>query len=162
MTTTGVVEKPQEPEQQPTPPAPKQVVSEFEDDDMVTVLHRNWGATDPHTHQPFIPMDRETYLDRITFVGGVARNVPYEQAKKWVKLGLVAKAHIFANNAQKEDFERATGRTPMSPGNLAEAVAALSVERALTLLGDEKGMEFAKNLQRLISSRKKEAEDGTR
>ena len=133
-----------------------------EDDDLVTVIHRNWGAIDPLSRQPLIPTNRETYFDRITFVGGVGRNVPYELAKKWVKLGLVPKAYIFPNNAQQEDFERATGRTPMAPTTLADTVAGLSAPQALALLGEEKGLEFAKSLQRLISSRRKEAEDGTR
>lgn len=127
----------------------------FEDDDLVTVLHRNWHAFDPRTRQPYIRDDQETYMDRITFVGGVARNVPYQQAKQWLKLGMISEAHIFPNNAQSDDFAKATGRDMMAPQTLASAVATLSPEKAAAILGEEGAEQFAKSLLRLISSNQK-------
>jgi len=132
---------------------------QFEDDDYCTVIHRNWNAFDQRTRQPLIRADQETYLDRITFVGGVARNVPYEIAKKWVKIGLISKEHIFANNAQAEDFAKATGREAMTTQTLAGAIASLSPEKATAILGEEAAKEFAKSLLRLISTREKAQEN---
>jgi hypothetical protein len=144
MSTVTVAEKPK--------------AVEYDDDDLVTVIHRQWHNFDPRTHQPYIRDDQETYLDRITFVGGVARNVPYATAKAWVKLGLISNLHIFPNNAQADDFAKATGRDTLAPQNLASAVATLSPEKATAILGEEAAKEFAKSLLRLISSREKAAE----
>lgn len=130
----------------------------FEPDDLVSVVHRNWHANDPRTHQPFIRDDQETFLDRITFVGGVARNVPYELARQWVKLGMITSTHIFANNAQSEDFSKALGRDAMAPQTLAGAVSNLSTEKAIAILGEEGAAKFAKSLLQDVSSREKQRE----
>jgi len=137
--------------------APKTPI--YEDDDLVAVVHRNWHAFDPRTRQPYIRDDQETYMDRITFVGGVARNVPYKQAKQWVKLGIISESHIFPNNAQSDEFAKATGRDMMAPQTLASAVATLSPEKAAAILGEEGAEQFAKSLLRLISSNQKAREE---
>lgn len=134
--------------------APKPPAFEPEPDDLCAVVHRNWHAFDPRTHQPLIRDDQETYLDRFTFTGGVARNVPYAQAKQWAKLGIISVSHIFPNNAQADDFAKATGRDLLAPHRtLAGAVATLSPEKATAILGEEGAEQFAKSLLRLLSSR---------
>lgn len=146
--SNATVDKPKE-----TPKAPA-----FEDGDLVTVVLRGWHAFDPHTRQPLIRDDQETYMDRITFVGGVARNVPYEQAKQWVKIGMVTKEHIFVNNAQSEDFAKTLGRDAMAPQTLAGAVSNLSTEKAIAILGEEAAANFAKRLLQEVSGREKQRE----
>lgn len=131
--------------------APKAPV--YEDDDIVTVVHRNWHAFDPRTRQPYIREDQETYMDRFSFVGGVARNVPYKQAKQWVKLGMIPEAHIFPNNAQSDEFAKATGRDMMAAQTLVSAVAALSPEKAAAILGEDGAEQFAKSLLKLVNNR---------
>lgn len=154
-TSSATVEKPKE----QAAPAPTKPVVEFEDDDLVTVLLRGWGAFDKETRQPLIRPDQETYLDRHTFIGGVGRNIPYEDAKRWVKLKLISKEHIFPDSAQADEFASVTGRNPLSQETLAGAIASLSPEKAAAILGDEAALVFAKNLQKLISSRARENND---
>ncbi|HZU01528.1 MAG TPA: hypothetical protein VFA10_17805 [Ktedonobacteraceae bacterium] len=125
----------------------------FEDDDFVTVIARSWG--DPQLCPPL----KEASIDRVTFTGGVARNVRYDLAKKWVKLGIVSKDHIFANNASVEDFMKATGRNPLEPGNLATALQTISPEKLIAILGDEHAKAFAKAVQAQVSSRKATNDD---
>ncbi len=148
VTIDKSVEKPKE--------LPK--VQAFEDGDLVTVVLRGWHAFDPKTRQPLIRDDQETYLDRITFTGGVGRNVAYEQAKQWVKIGLITKEHIFANDAQSDDFAKALGRDAMAPQTLAGAVSNLSTEKAIAILGEEAATSFAKRLLQDVSSREKQRE----
>src|SRR5579883_669624 len=54
----------------------------FEEDDPICVVLRGWGT-------PALPLDRTSYLDGYAFTGGVARNIPYSEAKAWAKRGLV-------------------------------------------------------------------------
>jgi hypothetical protein len=122
---------------------------QFEDDDMVTLLRRNWGT-------PAIPAGYVDYLDRYTSVGGVVRNVAYTDAKKYVKLGLIAQEHVFPNNASTPQFAEATGRNPLSPENLASAVQNMTPEKAAAILGDETALAFAKALQKLVTTRASE------
>lgn len=60
---TAVLEKPAE------NPAKK----EFEDHDRVTVLY-GWNK---------VPVNSRQYVDKVAFVGGVARSVPYSTVKHW-------------------------------------------------------------------------------
>jgi len=147
--SNATIDKPKEAPKTPT----------FDDDDLCAVLHRNWHAFDQKTRQPYVRDDQETYMDRITFVGGVARNVPYLQAKQWVKLGMISASHIFPNNAQADEFAKATGRDMMAPQTLASAVAALSPEKAAAILGEEGAKQFAKSLLQLISSNEKSRQE---
>ena len=142
-------------EENVTPASPVTLVSaakaaEWEDEDLCTVIRRNWGDVQK------CPPLKEDYMDRITFTGGVARNVPYRLVRQWVKYGVIAKEHVFANNAQEKDFIKATGRDPMQPLNLATAVSRMKPEQIAAILGDEAALQLARDVQKLISSRKGE------
>lgn len=126
----------------------------FDDGEMCTVLRRNWGT-------PGVPIDKVDYLDRYTCVGGVIRNVFYRDAKQWVKLGLIHPSHIFPNHAQADEFSKRMGRNPLAPENLATAVQRLSPDKITAILGEEAALKLAMEVQKLVSSRKKEEEHGT-
>lgn len=119
----------------------------FEADDPVCVVLRGWGT-------PVLPLDRTSYLDGYAFTGGVARNIPYSEAKAWAKRGLVDKSHIFANNAEPADFARALGRDPLAPGNVAQALAMLDPEKFIALVGREKAEQMARQMLAELSARR--------
>ena len=122
-------------------------------DDLVCVILRTWG--DP---QKCVP-GRVTYLDRVAFTSGVARNVEIDVAKQWVKHGLVPKEHLLPNDASEQDFVRVTGCNPLAsttPQTLHDAMEALlsDPEKIAGLLGDEDALRLAKALHNLSSRRK--------
>ena len=126
------------------------------EDGLVTVLHKNWRAVDPTTGQLYIPANRTTYFDRMTFVGGVGRNIPVEIAQEWRKKGFVSRAFIFPNDSQESDWEKVTGRFAVSQQDFADALADMTPEKLASILGDEKAEAFAKALRRLVNSGKEE------
>ena len=144
--TTATETKPKE---DTKAPEEHKKVERFEEDDMVTLVMRRWAT-------PELPIDKQHYLDRFTAVGGVVRNVPYAEAKRYVKIGLIHRDHIFPNNAQADDFTKVMGRNPLSPENLAAAVQRMSPDKITALLGDEAALKLAKEVQKLISNRQKE------
>jgi len=121
----------------------------FEPDDPCCVVLRGWGT-------PALPLDHTSYLDGYAFTGGVARNIPYSEAKAWAKRGLVDKTHIFAKSAEPADFARALGRDPLAPGNVAQALAMLDPEKFIALVGREKAEALARQMLNELTSRKEE------
>jgi hypothetical protein len=107
---------------------------EFEDDDPVTVVVKNWGASG-------VVPGHTSYIDRVAFVGGVARNVPYHVAKKWQKsrIGI----HVLPNNATESDFIRITGRRPMSDHDLSTQLKALDPDKVAALLTEDQISKIA-------------------
>lgn len=114
---------------------PKEV---FADDDLVTVLH-GWGRLRP---------GEKHYVDKILFEDGIARNVPYHQAKLWQKstrsdgkreqvYGKVD-IHVLANMATESDFCRATGITPMPSEKFAAMLTGVDLDEVVKHLGIEK------------------------
>ena len=147
--TANTIEKPKEDMKASEERKEYKKVGPFEEDDLVTMVTRRWAT-------PELPIDKEHYFDKYTAVGGVVRNVPYTEAKRYVKLGLIHRDHVFPNNAQADDFAKALGRNPLSPENLAAAVQRMSPDKITALLGDEAALKLAKEVQKLISSRQKE------
>jgi hypothetical protein len=95
-------------------------------------------------------------LMAIPLWGASGRNIPYAQVKKWIKLGLISKEHVFPNNVQPAAFVKATGRNPQSPEHLAAAIHTLTPDKIAAILGDEAALKLAQDVKRLISSRNKE------
>lgn len=149
---TAILEKPQEEgiAVAPTPIEEKTPTWEPELDDYVCCLRRNWGDA------KLCPPDLVDYMDGFTFTGGVARNVPYEQVKKWLKRGLINRNHVFPNNVKVDAFVKATGRSPQSPENVAAAMHTLTPDKWVAILGDEAALKLANEVKKLVSSRNKE------
>lgn len=144
-TATPVVDK-QQPKEVSAAEQHQQWLDTLEPEDIVTVLRRGWGS-------PENPSEKVDYFDGMTFVGCVGRNVPWSLARKWLKLRLIDQAHIFENNATQADFSQATGRSPLSPGSLAAALAKVTPERLIAILGEQQALALSKEAQRLITSR---------
>lgn len=122
------------------------------EDERVCVLHRGWRKIDAATGEMLLPTNRETFFDRVTFMGGVAYNVPVETARGWIKAGFIDKNMVFKNDSTTEDFETRTGRYLVSKG--FGNVADFTPEKIMAALGPEKAAEFARALQRHITHRK--------
>lgn len=127
---------------------PKPAAPLFEEDDYVCYVRRNWGT-------PGVPLGKVDYADRYQFTGGVARNIPYLVAKRWQKSGAIG-GYILPNNASIEDISHETGRDPLAPKNIAEAVEALTPDKIIAILGEDGALQHAKRVQEIVSSRHRE------
>lgn len=122
--------------------------TKFEDDDLVTVIN-GWGRLQPGERH---------FVDKILFVDGVARNVPYAIAKYWVKgtrpdgkhdqVHGKVKVHIFANDATEADFAKATGITPMPVDKFASMLAGVDLDALATQLGAERLKQLVAGLEK--------------
>jgi hypothetical protein len=122
----------------------------FEDTDLVTVLH-GFGRVSPL---------KQEYVDRVLFIGGVARNVPYSIAKWWVKgarpdgkepYGHV-KVQVLPNDATEADFIKVTGIQPMPAERLAALLAAANLDDIYQALGDAGALRIANGLRNRIAN----------
>ncbi len=108
---------------------------QFKDSDEVTVLF-GYGKE---------PAAKQHYIDNITFVGGVARNVPYGVVKHWqngtrpdgkLATSRIKVQAVLPNNATEADFIRVTGiKGDISDAHLSALVSGLDaaqLEKMLT------------------------------
>lgn len=113
----------------------------------VTVIRKNWGTRG-------IPEKKVDYLDRVEFTGGVARNVPIEVAQAWLKNKLLG-LYVLEGTAEADSFIKATGFTPMPPEEFATMIKAFKVEDLAALLGEERTLELANDLRRVLGVKDK-------
>src|SRR2546425_12573933 len=108
------------------------------DDDRVTVLH-GWGR---------VPAGDKHFVDKVLFIDGVARDIPYAFAKYWQKgtrpdgkqdqvYGKV-NIHVLPSNATEADFCEATGITPMPVEKFAAQLAGVDLNELAAQLGTER------------------------
>ncbi len=130
---TAVAEKPKE--------------HQWQDDDEVTVLY-GWGKVHPNSR---------SFIDKTLFEGGVARNVPYEVVKHWIKgtrpdgkreqvYGKVKIQAVLPADAKEADFAKATGITPTPIDQFAMQLAGTDLDALVAQLGVKKVKELIKGL----------------
>jgi hypothetical protein len=141
------VAQPQHKSPAPEPlPEEKGAAPQFQDSDPVTVLY-GYGKVAP---------DQKFYVDNHQFVGGVAKNVPYQVAKHW-QAGTrpdgqpaVSRVYIQAilpNEADEADYARVTGvRQYMTREKMAALLNSLSANEVLETLGPSRAAELVAKL----------------
>lgn len=128
------------------------VEPEFDDEDPICFVRRNWGTE-------HIPAGKTDYVDDYTIVGGIGRNIPYGHAKKWLKTQKVG-GYILPNNATIADIVKATGRNPEEPKNIAAAVQTMSADKIAAILGDEEAVKLARAILQQASQRRESDDPG--
>ncbi len=91
------------------------------------------------------------WLDDVTFLGGVARNVPYPKAAAWKKLPIGRSIHILPRDADETAFARASGIQPMAPAKLAAMIEASDLDAIFAALGPERAARLAQELKTRLS-----------
>ncbi len=114
-------------------------VRQWDDDDYVCFVRRHWGT-------PNIPPGKKDYVDKYTFIGGVARNVRYADASKWLKPRIGIGGYILDNDATVKDIEAATGRSLETPENIATALSMLTAEKLMAILGPEAAKQLGREI----------------
>lgn len=132
-------------------PTPRRKEPKFKDEDQVTVLH-GYGR---------VAANNRMYVDNQLFVGGVARNVPYQVAKHWAAGtrpdGKVATSRIYPQaildaDATEADFVRATGlQAHLEPEKLGAILGSLDADRLIAALGPHEARALINRLQKAIS-----------
>lgn len=120
----------------------------YDNEDFVCFVRKNWGT-------PAIPPGKKDFIDRYTSVGGVVRNVRYQDAAQWLKRGTVL-GYILPNDATVGEIEQATGRKQETPETIAEAVQMLTAETLEAILGPEVAQTLAREIMTRASTRTKE------
>lgn len=109
----------------------------YSNDDVVTVLH-GWGK---------VSVKDVHWIDTVRFEGGVARNVPFELARKWRKIpGMSKGIHILPSDATESEFMKKTGIQPMAPSKFAAMLGAYDLDKLAAELGPERVQEIADKL----------------
>lgn len=116
-----------------------------------------------------VPVGKVTYVDRVKFTDGVARNVPLEVAENW-KNGTHSETKqpyategskqsygrldviILPQDATEADFAKATGIKPMVASKFAALLKAYPVTEIVEALGEERSLQLANELRKAIKA----------
>jgi hypothetical protein len=118
-------------------PLPGEYVPEDESE-IVTVTH-GYGR---------VPHNWRNRIDRVLFIGGVARRVPYKWVKAVRKEAPGTVLHVFKHDATPVEFARVSGITPelMTPTTQAALLGALQPTDIVGVLGREESLRIAEAL----------------
>jgi|GEM_PF-3392672 len=117
--------------------------TEPEDTDRVTVLY-GYGKVDAKNR---------FWLDNTTFIGGVAKHVPYGTAREWKKLPIGRSIHILPDDADEASYAKAAGIQPMAPAKLAAMIEASDVDAIFEALGPERARKLMQAMQARMERR---------
>lgn len=125
-------------------PAASETIT-FDDAGMRTVLY-GYGKVAPTYKQ---------HVDNYLFVGGVCRDVPFEQVEAWAKGrrldGKPAPSRIrlqavLPNDANDIDFAKAVGSPTLEPDRLVQMIQATEAKALVTAMGRQRAIELAEAL----------------
>jgi hypothetical protein len=145
--------------------AEKPTKKEFEDHDRVTVLY-GWNK---------VPANSKQFVDKVPFIGGVARNVPYSTVKHWKqgtrpdgkndqiygKISIQAvlpdevagkdkDGNFIMRKVDESDFAKATGIKPMPVDQFMLQLAGTDLEALAAHLGAERLKQLVDSLGKYL------------